>query len=181
MKTCLRAELPCGSVEAMSRMTTGMKLGVCVGLLAVAAGVVLVRSHDEAPAVTVSFLRYTDDGAAILNFRNRGRSPVGLQWRARGVMFSPKLTPENSSHWSLSAPCVLMPRQETQLVARSVILLRHYSPTALSPLPALPATVSMHCMPQHSPLRCRIEVLLRKVGINIASTGFVAAVDLPAR
>src|SRR5881394_2022247 len=75
-----------------------------------------------------------------------------------------------------TVPWILLPRQGTQLLARSTII--HLVTEPQQPRPALPATVSVRCLPLASPLRRRIEVVLSKVGINIASTGFVATVDL---
>jgi hypothetical protein len=141
---------------------------VCVGLLAVAAGVVLVRSFPAKSPVEVSFVRYADNGPAVLKITNRGQTPL-LCASQNAWLFS-----DVPPHALLHLNVALMPRSDTQLLA---------SPHA-SQLPResiLGATVSVRCVPQPSKLRQRVEVLLSKVGISIANTGFVASVQLPAR
>jgi hypothetical protein len=45
----------------------------------------------------------------------------------------------------------------------------------------LPGALLVQCGLEPSPLHQRIELVLRKVGINIANTGFVATATLPPR
>jgi len=163
---------PGGSIRTRTRIL------ICVGLLAVAVGVVLVRSFPPKHAVTVSFVRYTNFGfvqqEAVLAFTNRTRVPVSMasfQQSPLSVVLVPELLPHAAQ---LPRHYVLMPDQGTQLVVYPAVL-----PPEAPPVP--PATISVRCMPQHSDLRERIESLLRKVGINIASTGFVVSVTLPPR
>ena len=161
----LPVELSSESVAFVSRMTTRSMMWVCVGLLAVAAGVVLVRSLPVKSGVEVSFVRYADNGPAVLKVTNRGQSP--LLCASQNAWFYSDVPPR-AIQWSV----VLMPRSDTQLLA---------SPHASQAESVLGATVSLRCVPQASKLRQRVEVLLSKVGISIANTGFVATVQLPAR
>jgi len=148
-------------------MNTRIKTWGCVGLgLFVAAGVVLVRSLAAEPATTVSFVGWKY-GWAILTLTNREYSPMLCACQT-AVLFPdvPVRSPQHSF--------VLLARSDTQLLA-----VPHPSPT--TEWPVLGATVSLQCIPQPSKLRRRIEVLLSRVGISIAITGFVASVDLPAK
>ena len=47
-------------------MRTRTRILICVGLLAAAVGVVLVRTFPARPRVDIGFARYTDDGVAVL-------------------------------------------------------------------------------------------------------------------
>jgi len=168
----------------VSRMTTRTKIGVCVGLLVVVVvGVMLWSLRAESPAVRVGFVRYMD-GGAVLNFTNQRQS--ALAGFAMNVVFCSERGPPDYFPFFY-----LLPRCGTQLVVR---------PRPTTPPPGggiesfaqllawirasratLPTTASVLCMEQHSKRRQRVEALLAKVGIDIASTGFVATVTLPPR
>jgi hypothetical protein len=148
------------------------KILVGVGLLAVAVGVVMVRRPAK-PVMEVSFIRYTTDGEPVLNFTNRGQEP--MRFSALGDWsFWDSASGKATSF--LSVPVVVLaPLSGTQVVAR---LLPMSLPMSRSHVKG--ETVSAQCVPQPSPLRRRLEDVLSKVGINIASTGFVATATLPA-
>ena len=155
-------------------MTTRRTLTLCAALLTVVAVGVVLRSLTTGPMVQVSFVGYEEYGA-ILEFTNKGSCPVGCGWTAGTVQLVAHRDLQGLPDHTV--PWILLPRQGTQLLARSTII--HLVTEPPQPRPALPATVSVRCLPLASPLRRRIEVVLSKVGINIASTGFVATVTLP--
>ena len=159
-------ELSSGSVAFVSRMTTRRLMWVCVGFLAVAAGVVLVSSLSEKSAVEVSFVRYADDGPAVLIITNRGKSPL-LCDSQNAWLFSH--VPPRVLLWNVA----LMPQCETQLLASPQAFQVIHSPGG--------GLVSLRCVPPSSKLRKRVEDLLSKAGISIANTGLVASVHLPAK
>ncbi len=146
-------------------MTTRTRIWVFAGLFAVAAGVVLVRSLSAKPAVEVSFVRYADNGPAILKITNRGK-PHLLCDSPNAWLFSD--APPRALQWNV----VLMPQCETQLLV---------SPKAAQAESLHGWMVSLRCVPSSSKLRKRVEVLLSKVGISIGNTGLVASVHLPAK
>ncbi|HXJ61446.1 MAG TPA: hypothetical protein VNU68_32800 [Verrucomicrobiae bacterium] len=160
-------------------MTTRTKIGLCAGLVVVlAVGVVVVRPTK--PGVKLSFVRYYEDGPAVLTLTNRGESLVTCI--AGNVFLYSERRDQNRGFVTYFE---VLPRGGTQLVAypqpsgpfegsaeRFLAWLR----TSEFPTP-----VSVRCVPQPSMLRRSIELLLSRVGIGIASTGFVATVDLPAR
>jgi len=149
-------------------MTRRTKLWICVGVV-LAVGAVLVRRPTAKPVVEVSFIRYATNGKPVLNFTNQGQGPVWLLSLNHRSFSDSELSEEAYSLWPLVI--VLAPLSGTQLVAR-------FLPTSQ---PLVRETVSVQCMPQPSPLRGRLQVVLSKVGLNIASTGFVATVTLPPR
>jgi hypothetical protein len=137
------------------------------------AGVVASLSPAK-PAVEVSFVRYGEDGAAVLSFTNRGQEPVRL-YPARLWYF-----PDSASvqeHQSLWPFIVVVPQGGTQVVARLL-------PGSQPPLRGEVFYVQCVLLPSNltfsAKLRACLEVFLSKVGIDtIANTGFVAAVTLP--
>jgi len=149
-------------------MRTRTKLGVCVyvGLLVLNAGVVVVSRVREKRSVEVRFVQYTPDGGALLHITNSLRSSVDFV-PMNGALLSSQDHPEGF---------MLMERlgagRDTQLIA--------WGPGGKA---APPFQVSLRFSPLGTPskLRQRIEVLLSKVGMNIANTGFVATVTLPPR
>jgi hypothetical protein len=149
-------------------MTRRTKLAVCLGLLAVlVVGAVMVRRPAK-PDIEMSFVRYATNGKPVLNFTKQGQGPVWLlSLNHRG--FSDSELSEGA--WSLWPLIELAPLSGTQVVAR-------FFPT--SPPLVRGETVFVQCMPQPSPLRGLLQVVLSKVGLNIASTGTVCTGTLPA-
>jgi hypothetical protein len=153
------------------------KLALCGGVLAVAVGVVLVlRSFTTEPPAELRFIKYYEDGAAVLTLTNRGRSSVqcwgvNLTTLHRRRHFAPYfyLAPETGTQLVVYA-------QAPKGFAGDADLLLGLLRTS-----ALPATASMQWVAEVPLLRWRIQELLSKVGIDIASTGFVATVTLPPR
>ena len=148
-------------------MTTRTKIGVCAGLLALAVGVMLVRSSRAKPPVEVRFVRYADERTAVLNLTNRGQSRTSFL-ALDALLLSTDQPPR------LAFFVDLMPGSSTQLVVRPRSSERSW-PTGLF------ATVSVRCVQLPSERRRWIEAVLNKAGINIASKGFVTTVDLPPR
>ena len=154
----------------MSRMTTRTKIGACVGLLVLSAGVVWVSSFTAKPAAEVSFVRYADAAKAVVQLNNQSGSeifyfvPGGV--RVLGGSLVP--TEENVSVLPGGTGCIV------KLSARNACQIEVLASESASDL-----IVRWGRGP--SRVRQRLEALLGKDGINIASTGFVATVDLPAR
>jgi hypothetical protein len=149
-------------------MTTRTKRAVCLGLLVLAVGVVLVRSFPARPPLEVSFVRYTEDHAtAIVHLTNRTKSVLicEVSGGLREVCDSHGRT---TFYYFPDAGCTVRLSRcgECQLEV-----------SAAGSLPRL----CIHYRRVRSDLRQRLELHLSKVGINIASTGFVATVTLPPR
>lgn len=166
-------------------MRTRTKLWICVGLLTVTAGVVMVCSRSRGQAGTVSFVSYTNSRTAVLTFTNMGNSPV-LCVGLNVTLFS------EDDRRSAVRGSVVFPRSATQLVAQPqplpsfsglVLHSRAFGGAnkTTDQWPVHPVTVSVQCVPQPSKLRQDVEFVLRKVGISIVDTGFVAMAALPAR
>jgi len=150
----------------VSRLTTRTKIGVCLGLLAVAVGVALVLSPRPRPAVELRFVRYADEWTAVLNITNRGRSLIHCS--GPDLSFIARSGPVSRIPISITR-FDLMPRGGTQL-------------SVLTKSMELPAKVSVECFHERLTLRRRMDfVVLNSFGIDIANTGFVVTVDLPPR
>ena len=154
-------------------MTTQTKFRLCVGAVLLAAAVMQVRSFTAPPRVTLSFVRYINSGAAILGITNRVRFPL-LCSGLNVELASGGLRPD-ADHWPLFPDgFAVIPNGSGQLIVRP-----HDSATVPLRPRELPTTIFVLCAPPRtSELRRRIEVLLSKVGISIASTGLVVSVDL---
>ena len=144
----------------MSRMTTRTTIGVCVGLLALATGVVLVRALAARSRIELSFVRYSDDGVAVLKLTNPNSSPVYCG-RLNVMLFSEA---DRYSTYQPQSGFLLKPRSEIRVSA--------WPPDS---------TVSMQCKGEAPDFRDRVAAVLAKVGIRIASEGYVVSADLPAR
>jgi len=138
------------------------KIGVCVGVIVMLLGFVLASLRTESRAVSVSFVRYETNGAAVLKFDNRSSCTV----LCRAI--NAQIVSEQGGQPQFFV--LLPPRSHSQSAIWAVASI----PPSLW-LQALPRAVSIQC----KPLRWRIQDLLREVGINIGSTGFVVSVDLP--
>jgi hypothetical protein len=136
---------------------------ICVGVLILGGfAAVILRPQAGRTGVALGFIKYANDGAAVVRLTNR--EPRSLRCTPLNAwMF------EDEPPRKLLANFVLMPRSHTQFL--------------VSPHPSQPdrAAVSVRCLPETSKLRQRVDQLLLKVGVNIASTGFVASVDLPSK
>ena len=147
-------------------MTTRTKIGVCVGVIVLAVGVVLVRSFPSKPAVTVSFVRYAGNGSmAILTITNRADSVVLC---AVSGNVRQEVGERGTIVYSMDLGRLLRLKGHTDCQTEV---------SGIRPSSRL----CLLCQPQPSPLRQRMEAVLLTAGLNIASTGFVASVDLPAR
>ena len=161
-------------------MRTRTRILICVGLLAAAVGVVLVLSLAIGPTVEVTFVRYAEDGGAVLALTNRGSSTALFSSTVvfRSIVGGAVLIPEHRlaprTITNLPPIYTLAPHEGMQLVAMS-------SPWSSLPFAALPSKLSVICTPEPSPLRRHAEALLHKVGINIDHTVFGAHVTLPPR
>jgi hypothetical protein len=153
----------------VSRMTTRTKIGVCAGLLAVAVGGMVGLRSPAKPEVEAKFVRYAQDGGVVVAFANRGPAVVnigsGKWWR-----------PDSDSRTITNLPDFeynLAPGEEARLVT---------TPFSTQRIPE-DRRLSMRCWLVHSPLRYRIQNLLRKVGVRIIdSSDFVmVSVTLPPR
>ena len=157
-------------------MTTRTKMGVCVGLFTLAVGVAWVLNLPPKPRVELSFVRYYEDGAAVLTLTNRGQSIV----QCFGLNVTTLSRRRHFAPWFF-----LMPQNGTQFVVYAKVSKPSTGNAdlflSLLRTSDLPATASLQCVPGVPKLRLRIESLLIKVGINIRSTGFVATVTLPPR
>jgi hypothetical protein len=142
---------------AVSRLTIRTKIALCAGLLAVAAGVAVAFRSPAKPAVEIKFVRYVEDGGAVLAVTNRGKSAL-LVWRA--------FHGSNSASCALEAEPELGPFQGMNIVAHP-------------PLPA--PTISVQYSPMPSTWRMLAEAVASKVGFSVISTGFVVTVTLPPR
>ena|SRR5947207_10511106 len=139
---------------------------ICVGLLT-AVGVALALRSPAKPEFEGRFVRYEQDGSALLAFTNRGRSTIGIG--------SPMFIQGPGLDYA-SAPInlrTLPPGQSMEvLVARAF-------PPGSAPVPIAPSmTVSVVYAPNHSQLRGNIELLLSSIGIQITRSSF-ATVTLP--
>ena len=141
----------------MSGMTSRTKIGVCIGVLALAAGVALLLPRRTSP-LTVTFVGYLEEELAVLSLTNCGRTVIRCDFATR-QLFDSNL---DLLHWP---DYELMPRNGTQvwMWARN------------------PGPFSIKYAPKPSNLRRCFESLLSTIGIDLASTGFVATVELPAR
>jgi hypothetical protein len=149
-------------------VTRRTKLWIPVGLLVLVVGAVMVRRSAK-PVVEANFVRYGDDGAAVLSFTNRGQKPVRLC--PAGLWYFPD-SASDQDHQSLWPFIVVVPQGGTQVVARLL-------PGSQPPLRG--ETFSVVCWPQPSQLRSRLEFFQSKVGVDITSPRFIATVDLPPR
>jgi len=153
-------------------VNTRIKIAAYVGLALVAAtGVVLLCPNHEELAVRVSFSRWHTNGSAILSVTNRGSS--ALYCSSLDAILIPY--PEVSLREDFKPMPVLLPRSDARLLVWPVPVWGNRQQ------PLIGKTISVQCLPKHSKLRQQLEVLLSQAGINIASTGFVVTVNLPAR
>ena len=149
-------------------MRTRTRILIFVGLLAIAVGGVrvLVRSFRAGPAVTVSFVRYAGNGSmAILTITNRADSVVLC---AVSGNVRQEVGERGTIVYSMDLGRLLRLKGHTDCQTEV---------SGIRPSSRL----CLLCQPQPSPLRQRMEAVLLTAGLNIASTGFVASVDLPAR
>jgi len=156
-------------------MTTRIKIAVGVGLLAIAVGAVIVRSFRPKSAVTVSFVRYTEDGAAVLNLTNSGRT-ARLCSTVSVTLYSKEDRRKTSR---LRIYYVLAAGSDTQLVAGE--MLERFEEDPPPRRPVLPSTilVASHA-PHTSQVRRHINAFLIRLGIDSGNTSWTS-VDLPPR
>ena len=151
-------------------MTTRTKIGVCVGVLvvAVAVGVVPVRSFRTGPAVTVSFVRYRDAGSAVLSFTNLATIPIHC------ITWTVHVGSDTEFPSKVRSFVVLLPRSDTQFVVW---------PHSSGPrLPFPPARLDVTCSPQPGWFRRRMDNFLREgLKKNPLTRPFDVSVDLPPR
>jgi hypothetical protein len=148
-------------------MTTRAKLVVCVGLLVLAVGVVMVRKPTAKPQVEVRFVRYESNGAPVLSLTNQGQQPVcfpGMDvWLSSAV---------SKATFHASPPSfILAPGGGMELVV----------PISAGVWPETRGTAVIQYAAQPSKIWRGVEEFLSEVGVEIASTGFVATVTLPPR
>ena len=171
-------------------LTTRAKVIVGVVLLAVAVGAVLLWVPARRPQVELTFVRYADDGAAVLALTNGGRRSILVFCNSPQVRLTPQTNSSTSWQglgWNNAVPYtfVLGDHKYVHLVAWPTV------ETNPSPrLPDLPASISVACLPLPPrpsgvlpALRLRVEAWLRKLGIIKIKvrTEVVATVNLPAR
>src|SRR5262245_30295659 len=126
-------------------MTTRAKLSVCVGLVALVAGVAFVWPRP-APQVQLSFVRYTNsvvvtgytNSGAVIGITNRGTSAVSVQINEPDVLFSILASPR-----SWIARTQLDPGEGGQFVAWPVSTGFYIGPPHLAPKPKLPSSIGV--------------------------------------
>src|SRR5262245_37521356 len=139
-------------------MTKRAKLTLCAGLLALVAGVALALVWPRSPQVELTFVRYTNDGAAVLYLTNRGRYPINVSDPSH--LRRPPFPGESR---------VILAPLPTLLMAHDGVRLDAYTWPRSA---ALPASITVRWKPVRSgygtngPMRERVEVLLQKVGVS---------------
>jgi hypothetical protein len=144
-------------------MTTRTKIGVCIGLLAVAVSVIWA---SRPKAVEMSFVRYQFHGSiAILQITNRTDSAVAC-WV--GGNLRREVGGGGQTIYSYDGGTFLLLQGHTNCQTE---------------VPGIrpSSRLCMRCVPEPSALRRRLSVVLNKVGINIMSTPFEVTVTLPRR
>ena len=148
-------------------MRTRTRILIFVGLLPVGVAVVLlavgvVASFRPGPAVTVSFVRYAENGSvAILGITNGADSSIHCDVRH-------EVAERGTIVYSIDPTRALSLKGHTD--GRTEVL-------GIEPSSRL----YLFCRPYPSALRQRVDDLLWKVGLNIANPGFVVPVTLPPR
>src|SRR5262245_20419210 len=137
-------------------MTTRTK-AIASGFLVVSAGILWFRSAapSEIPQVTVTFKGYRGGDTPVLQITNHTDREFlfsGIDENHRKVWFHP-----GGSYLGSHEGFELIPQFGSS------------------------RRIFVQCRPWRPSFRRRIESILKDVRINIASTGFVAAVDLPAK
>ena len=150
-------------------MRTRTKLRLCAGLVVAVLGVAWVLNLPPKPRVKASFVRYADDGAAVLSLTNLENYEVRCRvWHV--ALFSEQ---ERRPASLVPSAFHLAAGSDTQLFAWP------------EEAPSLPASVSVQCYRSHpTNLRRRIGLLLlnSRTGIHMGmNTGTVATVTLPPR